>query len=345
LCDLSIAASATLMLCNTSQSISLRGPLRQVRKLDIPHSCGFQDVIVVQSGISKRPYILKKQSKAMQATGQGFRELMNECEILKAVDSRFVMGLVDTHQTKQHIYALFEYCTGVAVYDAIRVIPSPLSRQQAAFYIGCVLLALEALGEQNIVHRDVKPEILLLDGRGYPKLTSFDIAKKLSDGQRCFTMAGTPHYMPPEMMRNNGQGTAGDLWSLGCLAFEFVCGFLPFGDECDAPADVFTAVLTGNLVFPQRYRDAAGKMLISGLLERREARRMSAVEGQRMEYFCESGNSAESFFKDLTDYNLPTPFVPEDSFQDPLGAADDDENVLEEIELSDTDEDLPKPTV
>merc|ERR1719346_486657 len=166
------------------------------------------------------------------------------------------MTLVKTFETAKSVYILTELITGGELHGAIRQIPTVLSRAQAQFYTGSLVIVLEELADRNIVYRDLKPENVMLDQQGYLKLIDFGIAKKLEEGKsRTFTMIGTPHYMAPEVMRGHGYGTPVDLWSLGVMQYEFVCGYLPFADELDDPTDVCTAILEETLTFPHRYRD------------------------------------------------------------------------------------------
>lgn len=61
-----------------------------------------------------------------------------------------------------------------------------------------------------------------------------------SDGSlRTYTIIGTPHYMAPEILEGKGYTTLADLWSLGVCMFEFMCGYLPFGEEADDPYEIY----------------------------------------------------------------------------------------------------------
>jgi len=73
---------------------------------------------------------------------------------------------------------LTEYCEGGELHGAIRTIPTVLSRRQAMFYTGSLLLMLEALHDRYVVYRDLKPENIMLDYQGYLKLIDFGTAKK-----------------------------------------------------------------------------------------------------------------------------------------------------------------------
>lgn len=72
---------------------------------------------------------------------------------------------------------------------------------------------------------------------GYPKLLDFGTAKFLS--RRTYTIAGTPHYMAPEVVMGRGYGLEVDYWSLGVMLFEFVCGGVPFGEEEMDPYTIY----------------------------------------------------------------------------------------------------------
>jgi len=174
---------------------------------------------------------------------------------------------------------------------------------------------LEELADRNIVYRDLKPENVMLDQQGYLKLIDFGIAKKLEEGKcKTFTMIGTPHYMAPEVMRGHGYGTEVDIWSLGVMLFEFVCGHLPFADDLDDPTEVCTAVLKDPLAFPSRYRDQPGKALMQGLLCRQPKKRLGAgIHGfediRQAEFFKLNGSSNELFNK-IMGRELDPPVIP-----------------------------------
>merc|ERR1719171_813169 len=213
----------------------------------------------------------------MKQGGKVPDEVARECALLKENDHPFIMCLVKTFETKKSVYMLTELITGGELHAAIRKIPSVLSRYQSQFYTGSLVLVLEALTDRNIVFRDLKPENVMLDAQGYLKLIDFGIAKKLEEGKlRTFTMIGTPHYMAPEVMRGHGYSTEIDIWSLGVLLFELVCGYLPFADDLDEPTEVCTAVLRDPLSFPSGYKDKHGRELMQGMMCRQPKKRIGA---------------------------------------------------------------------
>ncbi|CAE7598196.1 Pkg21D, partial [Symbiodinium necroappetens] len=265
-------------------------------------------------------YALKRVKKV---DGEVPEEVQRECSLLKDIDHPFIMTQVNTFETKKSVYILTELITGGELHGAIREIPTVLSRAQAQFYTGSLVIVLEELSERNILYRDLKPENVMLDAQGYLKLIDFGIAKKLPEGEsKTFTMIGTPHYMAPEVMRGHGYGTEVDLWSMGVMLYEFVCGYLPFADDLDDPTEVCTAVLKDPLQFASSYKDANGKTLMKGLLTRQPRKRLGSGiggwEDVRGADFFLQGHQGGCVFDKLLGRELQPPWEPKgETYCDP----------------------------
>ncbi|MBI3268804.1 MAG: protein kinase [Planctomycetes bacterium] len=111
-----------------------------------------------------------------------------------------------------------------------------------------VALALQAAHESGVVHRDVKPANILLDGAGRPYVTDFGLAKEVQEGRaRVVTMTGvvvgTPSYMSPEQAGGEAArvGPRSDVWSLGVMLYEHLAGELPFVES--SPVQTVMAIL------------------------------------------------------------------------------------------------------
>jgi len=91
------------------------------------------------------------------------------------------------------------------------------------------VLALDYIHSRDVVYRDLKPENVLIDKRGFVKLTDFGLSKKLNKNQEnVFSMSGMPEYTPPEILFHRECSKAVDFWCLGSLLHEIVAGFPPF---------------------------------------------------------------------------------------------------------------------
>ena len=97
-----------------------------------------------------------------------------------------------------------------------------LNNEQAAFYVGQMILSLEYLHGFNIVYRDLKPENIMVNNKGQLILIDMGTAKKIGTSKdtsgpqgRTYTILGTPHYMAPEILLGKGYGLTVDLWSIG----------------------------------------------------------------------------------------------------------------------------------
>ena len=93
------------------------------------------------------------------------------------------------------------------------------------------------------MHRDLKPENILLDAQGHPKLADFGFAKEVRGGT--YTLCGTPEYIAPELILNEGHGPAADWWGFGVLLHEVVTGEPPFVERFD-PLKLYEAILRGS---------------------------------------------------------------------------------------------------
>ena len=141
------------------------------------------------------------------------------------------------------------------------------SQARARLYVAELILAIEHLHSLDVVYRDLKPENILLDGDGHIKLTDFGLSKMYVSGagpeNGTTTFCGTPEYLAPEVLQNEGHGKAVDWWSLGTLLYEMMAGLPPFYDT--NIESMYEKILNAELRFPAHFQPDT-RSLLEGML-------------------------------------------------------------------------------
>lgn len=130
--------------------------------------------------------------------------------------------------------------------------------------------------------REVKPDSFMVCLNGYLKAIDFGIAKlmqnpnkqKSENTNKTFTFVGTPHYMAPEIIMGKGYSYLVDIWSLGIVLYEFLSGYVPFGEDMDDPNMIYKEIAQKDLTFPDYFRDKNARKLIEQLLNRTPEKRI-----------------------------------------------------------------------
>ncbi|XP_065198632.1 cGMP-dependent protein kinase 1-like [Sycon ciliatum] len=200
----------------------------------------------------KQAFALKCLKKKHIVETRQQEHIFNEKRIMMEVRCPYIARLYRTFRDSRFLYLLVEACLGGELWTVLRN-KSHFDDPTARFYIACVIEAFEYLHSQGIIYRDLKPENLLLDARGYVKLVDFGFAKRIGFGRKTWTFCGTPEYVPPEIILNKGHDFSADFWSLGILIFELLTGTPPFtGDD---PMKTYNNILKGldSIIFPRTF--------------------------------------------------------------------------------------------
>jgi len=190
-----------------------------------------------------RQYALKRLVRERLQDTWSQRQVLNEKTILSMTCSPFVVNLHQTFRDEEALYFLLELAPGGDLLNFW--VRSELHGHSASarFFAAGTVLALSHLHARRIIHRDVKPENILLDANGWPKLTDFGVAKFCIG--RTFTICGTPNYMAPETLRQCGQTEAVDWWALGVFTYEMMAGRTPFERADEDLIKMFAAIQRG----------------------------------------------------------------------------------------------------
>ncbi|XP_065045811.1 serine/threonine-protein kinase ATG1c isoform X2 [Musa acuminata AAA Group] len=158
------------------------------------------------------------------------RSLLSEVSILGRISHPNIIALYDFIQIPGRIYLVLELCRGG---DLSLYIQSHgrVSEATAMYFMKQLASGLQVLRANNVIHRDLKPQNLLLstyDENATLKIADFGFARSLSPSTLADTLCGTPLYMAPEVMELKKYDGKADLWSVGVIFYQLVTGKTPF---------------------------------------------------------------------------------------------------------------------
>ncbi|XP_068981108.1 serine/threonine-protein kinase fused isoform X1 [Bombus flavifrons] len=191
----------------------------------------------VGEGSFGQVYKAKKRSdgeivafKVIRKRGRSFKELKSlrqECEIQRHLHHPNIIQMLDSFETENEIVVVTEYADK-ELYEILGK-AGRLSEQRAQVIACDLVSALYYLHSNRVLHRDLKPQNVLLESNGVAKLCDFGFARSMSTGTHVLTsIKGTPLYMAPELIEERPYDHNADLWSLGCIVYELVVGSPPF---------------------------------------------------------------------------------------------------------------------
>ncbi|KAJ9458662.1 Serine/threonine-protein kinase Aurora-3 [Diplonema papillatum] len=182
-------------------------------------------VFVAREKATRFVCALKIIKKASVARGKLAERIQSEVEIQRTLRHPNILKLFAYFHDADRIYLVLEYCPGGQLYQMIGKTGMP--EPEAASFVRQVVSALRYLHGKGYVHRDVKPENLLIDKRGTLRLADFGWA--VPSRARRMTVCGTLDYMAPELLAEPpSHSSPVDLWAVGAVAHELLCGSPPF---------------------------------------------------------------------------------------------------------------------
>jgi serine/threonine protein kinase len=225
---------------------------------------GYGQVYLAKKKDTDEICALKQMSKKKLLKSNEIQHVLTERDVLTASNSPWLVKLLYAFQDTENVYLAMEYVPGGDVRTLINK-SGVLLEVHTRFYISEMFIAVNSLHELGFIHRDIKPENFLIDANGHIKLTDFGLSRgfissrcidslktklnEIKDKQIiphtiaekktiyqtmrqnkrwAFSLVGSPDYMAPEILENNGYDYLVDYWSLGCILFEFLSGYPPF---------------------------------------------------------------------------------------------------------------------
>lgn len=263
----------------------------------------FGKVMQVMKKDTKQIYALKSLRKHHIVSRMEVTHTMAERTVLARINNPFVVPLKFSFQSPEKLYLVLAFINGGELFYHLQK-SGKFSMDRSRFYTAELLAALDSLHELNVIYRDLKPENILIDYQGHIALCDFGLCKlNMTNEDKTNTFCGTPEYLAPELLLNQGYTRSVDWWTLGTLLYEMLTGLPPFFDS-DVPT-MYKKILQNPLKFPPFLEGTDAQDLLIKLLQKDPAKRLD--DAQRIKN--------HAFFKDidwkkLLDKGYQPPFKP-----------------------------------
>ncbi|KAI4874464.1 hypothetical protein NFI96_023378 [Prochilodus magdalenae] len=249
-------------------------------------------VCIVQKRDTKKMYAMKYMNKHKCIERDEVRNVFRELQIMQGLEHPFLVNLWYSFQDEEDMFMVVDLLLGGDLrYHLHQNVH--FKEETVKVYICELALALDYLQSCQIIHRDIKPDNILLDEHGHVHITDFNVATVLKDSEKATSMAGTKPYMAPEMFQSFVDGGPGysypvDWWAMGITSYEILRGWRPYDIHSSTAVDDVLNMFRGERV---RYSSTWSKgmvALLRRLLTKDPESRLSCVSDiQNLPYLAD----------------------------------------------------------
>ena len=221
---------------------------------------GMASVYKAYDIIDDRTVAIKILKEEFVANDEFKRRFKNESKAIAVLSHPNIVKVYDVSFGDVLQYIVMEYCDGITLKDYIKQ-KGVIDWEEAAYFTAQILKALQHAHEKGIVHRDIKPQNIILMSDGSLKVADFGIARFSRSEQKTITdkAIGSVHYISPEQARGDNTDGKSDIYSVGVLLYEMTTGKLPF--QADSAVSVAIMQLQNEAVKPTEINNLIPKGL------------------------------------------------------------------------------------
>ncbi|KAK0743288.1 kinase-like domain-containing protein [Schizothecium vesticola] len=220
--------------------------LNHFRLLRVVGRGAFGKVRIVERKDTGLSFALKYIRKDEVVRSESVRNIIRERRMLEHVNHPFICNLRYSFQDIEYMYLVVDLMSGGDL--RFHISRKTFTEDAVRFWISELGCALKYVHAQNIVHRDVKPDNVLLDADGHVHLTDFNVASDIVPGKVLTSKSGTLAYLAPEVYAGHGYDVRADWWSLGVLFYECIYNKRPF--EGNSESSLSTVIQAGKTKYP-----------------------------------------------------------------------------------------------
>ena len=204
--------------------------LKSFEKVDLQFHYLFGNVFKVklkEKNDNSETLILKKIKKRELYRLKQIKNVENEINLIKQCDSPFILKIIHSFQDKKNIYMVEEFCPGGNLKWHINL--NLFEEDEAKFYIAELILAIEYLHKKNLCFKNLKSEKILINDKNHIQLIGYGIVKEDSKEENENNFFGiNDEYISPELLSLRGKDKMADIYGIGVVLYEMVCGTKPF---------------------------------------------------------------------------------------------------------------------
>jgi eukaryotic-like serine/threonine-protein kinase len=243
-------------------------------------SGGMSTVYLARDETLDRPVAVKVMHREMSEQADQLQRFRGEARAVAKLSHPNVVAVIDAGEDRGHPYIVFEYVEGETLKQRIARLGA-LDVQESLAYAIEVARGLMVAHARQMVHRDVKPQNVLIDPSGRAKLTDFGISRQLEQDGLTATgrVLGTTDYVAPEQALGRGVDPRSDVYSLGVVLYEMLTGEVPF--QADSQVGVAMKHVHEDLPDVQRRRpgvSAAVALVVERATTKDPAERYQRIE-------------------------------------------------------------------